>query len=595
MFLKKRKSIHGLTAWLFIAIVFLLLPPLLSAYQVSAAGGCSVPNSDPDAKGFYDSISSLYYWSGNYYAKYTNCLESQYKGILYGGNDDNWLDKSDIHYHISHGDRHHDAYYNRDIIAVMFDLVDSAPPPDLKYLDASEARNSWGNIQLDWIGFRNCQLLSDPSSYYWKKTMNWSRLILGFKSNSYVQHHFGAIWAWKMKRRYYGYYLPWTFYYYSAYTISHAWNSTCDWTQPWGTRSRIIAAHLIYFNDHLHTQGYVMPPVAPNSKRCTWDHYAFYPWFWWWVPSSSGQPLNGKETGTNSNELAHARSVELSEIYRLEVVPRAVDQTYVQSIAAAFGFAADDPLIEDDDFFQMARPTEDNLDPEDPSNPSYRLTVFKKSGIYAFYHSGKMWKLETDEQGEPIIPGIYPEGSAESTAYDFLTDPAHVNLYPSDVYDYYVGSDRIVIEDDDTGEYNEYNILRSVAYSRAVEGQAGIELPVVGAGARIKVYLDEDGSIIGAQGNWRQVQPAGTVNVITKNEAWSNFLSNGMDAALPGIYLSYDDAQTDLESATLGYYEKPGINTQDELIPVWIFTVTFYKDGVAYDEPALIYIPAQAE
>ena len=68
-----------------VVMVFLLFLVKAGAYEVSSAGGCSVPNSHPDAWRFYNTIKSFPGWTGNFYKVDTNSTEVQYKRVSLGG------------------------------------------------------------------------------------------------------------------------------------------------------------------------------------------------------------------------------------------------------------------------------------------------------------------------------------------------------------------------------------------------------------------------------------------------------------------------------------------------------------------------------
>jgi hypothetical protein len=271
-----------------------------------------------------------------------------------------------------------------------------------------------------------------------------------------------------------------------------------------------------------------------------------------------------------------------------QVIPKIVDEAHVRQIGEAFGFGEDHEVEETEDSFMMARADDQSPDPGNPDNPSHLLTVFKNSGIYYYQNLGRLWKIDHEN---PTIPGIYPEANAPQRAYDFLTDSSHIDLYPDDVDIYAVDQDEIVEENLETSERTVHPVYRCVAYSRAVEASEGVPVSVVGPGARLKVYIDEDGSIMGAMGNWREVQTAGTTPIMTKEAAWNLFVQMGQEAVMAPIFLEYDSVQTDLNTAAFGYYEKAATEIQTELIPVWIFETDYYKDGELI-ETAFTCIPA---
>jgi hypothetical protein len=531
----------NLLLWSFVALCLVCIPLQSTTYDASACGACAWPNSDPDARGFYDTIRLFSNWQGNFYKKYGFCLESYYKSSTYSGTEDSWIDTSHIHYHVGHGGSHTDSGNSTDLTAIVF----AATADDAKYLDASEAASAWGTNTLDWIAFRCCKLLDDTSWSYWGETMNGLHLILGFKTVSSKADNFGKIWANKMHRVVFDvgpihFVIP-------AQTIAQAWYSAVDFTQSEDVIARVIGETTQCYSDYLHGNGTVCSdPTADNTKN-HWEHEA--------------NPI--------FDQLI-AQGIVIVNVAKQVVVPQIVDAVHVRGIGAAFGFDAEDEVYELEDAYVMSRP--DDEDP-DPDNPVHLLYVYKNSGMYYYQDLSRLWKIDHDN---PTIPGIYPEANAPQRADEFLTANG---LYPADVHDYGVGADEIVEENIETHARTEYPVYRCVVYSRAVEASADEPVSVVGPGARLKVYIDEDGSIMGAMGNWREVQTAGTTPIMTREAAWDLFVQMGQEAAVAPIYLEYDNVQTDLNTAAFGYYEHDGTELQAELIPVWIFNTDYYKDG----------------
>ncbi|MHC4737086.1 MAG: DUF6345 domain-containing protein, partial [Planctomycetota bacterium] len=309
----------------FVVAIFVTAPLETFAWQVSAAGGCSVPNVHPDARGFYDMIKSFPNWTGYYYTEDLNCKTMQYKREDLGGWNNYYIDSSDIHYHVSHGATRWDSYYGKNLTAIIFEDGSSLLP--------SEVRYAWGEGDLEWIAFRSCKLLNNPSADYWAKAMNGLRLILGFKTNNSKNDNFGKIWAQKMRRKkvYIGgkHTVP-------GQTVTQAWFSATDATQPGGTTACVIAERGIYYGDHFWGNGIIYTPDPdPDPKKNYWDHT---------VPFPPYLDVNGLTT---------------MKVY--EVVPRDVNEQYVRQIGAAFGLAAE-PVVHMCDSLVMA-------DLSDPNNP----------------------------------------------------------------------------------------------------------------------------------------------------------------------------------------------------------------------------------
>ena len=520
------------------AVVFLLLPLTASAYEVSSAGGCSVPNSHPDAWRFYDKIKSFPGWTGNYYRVDNNVKELQYKRVSLGGQNNSWIDGSDIHYHVSHGGSRWDSYYGKNLTAIIFEDGTSLVP--------SEARKAWGDSDLEWIGFRCCKLLNNTSKGYWANAMNRLHLLLGFKTNSSKQNNFGKIWAQKMRKT--TIHILWWTITIPSQTVTQAWFSATDATQPSGTTARVLAEVHNNYNDHLWGNGYTSsdPPV---------DN-----WYWWWDHVAGSPP--------------YLRVNDLQEMTVYKVVPRTVDEAYTKTIGRAFGLTGE--VARTCDSLVMA-------DLNDPANPKI-MEISMTTGHFNFRNDGKLFVADPKGRNFP------PEQAVE-VAQSFLQQ---YGLLPGDARDFSVEFDTITEEDRDSGDVRQtLHQNTNVVWARQIPGDpaGGRMVSVAGAGARLKVYIAEDGSIMGGMGNWRNIEPMEVVPVNDSQKTWSFFDRFGEKIAIEPAPVRYDEAIPNFETAKQLYYEYSAQTYQTELIPCWMFEVEYYLEG----EPVLTadtFIPA---
>jgi hypothetical protein len=253
-------------------------------------------------------------------------------------------------------------------------------------------------------------------------------------------------------------------------------------------------------------------------------------------------------------------------VYR--VVPRTVNEEYVQDIGRAFGLQGEvgglcDTLV-------MA-------DLSDPDNPKV-LKVSKGSGQYYFQNLGKLFVAD-------LNAGQFDTRLAEGVATSFLEE---YGLLPSQ--NEIAGSS---VEFDTLVEENDQGVPRgdpihqntNVVYARQLPGSpaGGQMVSVAGAGARLKVYLYGDSQnpeVMGAMGNWRNVEVMGSIPVNNSQETWSYFEEHGEALSPAKAQVAYNRAVPISEEATQGYYEHPGSAEQQELIPVWIIPVEYYQDDI---------------
>jgi hypothetical protein len=507
--------------------VLLLFPIKTSAYRVSAAEGSSIPSSHPDAWGFLNTIWSFPNWTGSYYVEDLDCTEIQYKRMDYGGKNDCFIDSGDIHYLVGHGATRWDPNYADDLSALIFKDGSSLVP--------SEAKGAWGDWNLEWIGFRNCQLLNDASVDYWAKAMNGVHLILGFKTNNTRHDHFGKIWAQKMRSKIkYGYnymaIIP-------GQHVAQAWFSATDATQPGGTTARVIAETQNNYDDHLWGNGKTYHrDSSPDEEKWLWDHT---------VPSPTFQIVNGLST---------------MKVY--EVVPRDVNEAYVRQIGSAFGLAAE-PVVQMCDSLVMA-------DLNDPNNPKI-LEVSRITGHYNYHEDGKLFAADPNM-------GRCPDELAYELAESFLTDHG---LLPADAGPNSVGFDTIMEKNIETGDVLQTLYQNtSVAYARQIpaDSRGTIKVSVAGAGARLNVYIAENESIMAVRGNWRNIKTTSEIAVNDANATWDLFETYGEKVAIEPVLVEYDNVTTDPATAIQVYYEYSSHKQQTDLIPCWMFEVDYSLD-----------------
>jgi len=509
-----------------VAMVFLLFPLKAEAYEVSSAGGCSVPNSHPDAWRFYDTIRSFPGWTGNFYKQDTNSKEIQYKRVSLGGQNNSWIDSSDIHYHISHGGTRWDSYYGKDLTAIIFE--------DGATLVPSEARSAWGDTDLEWIGLRNCKLLNNASKGYWANAMNRLHLLLGFKTNSSKQDNFGKIWAQKMRKT--TIHILWWTITIPSQTVTQAWFSATDATQPSGTTARVLAEVHNNYNDHLWGNGYTSSDPSVDG------------WYWYWDHVAGSPP--------------YIRENRLQAMTVYEVVPRTVDEQYVKTIGRAFGLTGE--VGDMCNTLVMG-------DLNDPANPKI-MEISKTTGHFNFHNDGKLFVADLNAKH-------FPPEQAPEVAQSFLQE---YKLLPQDAGAFSVEWDTITEEDRDSGEIRTtLNQNTNVVYARHIPGDpaGGAMVSVAGAGARLKVYIAEDGGIMGGMGNWRNIEPMEAIPVNDSKRTWAYFDRYGNKVAIEPAPVRYDEAIPNYETATQLYYEYPAQTYQTELIPCWMFEVEYYLEG----------------
>jgi hypothetical protein len=329
------------------------------------------------------------------------------------------------------------------------------------------------------------------------------------------------------------------------------------------------------YNDYLWGKGYVSPD--PTS-----DGY-----YWYWDHCSTG-PAAKQSLGAN-------RQPALITMPVLQVVDRMVNEDYVlNTIAPAFNLTG--PIGMDDMFYYMT----------DTSNGiTLTLQVDRATGSYSFHNLSNLWVTPILT---PTLPGSGREADLLISNW-FSQTPAEglpAAWYRNAGYEY--GTEDIVgmqFMRSENGDFSEQEISRlpadvSMTYPRLITVQAGtangtqlVDFPVVGPGGRLKVYLGDGGVILGVQGGSRDVIDTGIqVDILDASQVWAMFLED-RSLAIPEVPWPADTIT--YITATLGYYEMPYLQHQNELIPVWEFTANFYAGGNLLAENVPVYLPAAAQ
>ncbi len=523
---------------------------------------------DESCDGLYNQLLSDGWQSVFHWTDY-NAWETDFKLTSLGGSENNYADAVDIAMICTHGAGEYDTFWNKNLSSVYFGSSHND-----HHLSPGDAYRAYGNSDLEWLAFDSCSVLSDggPAPYfnrgYWAATMDGLHLLLGFKNTMYVvAPGDGLLWGFYMKGLRFGslWLLP-------PYSVTQAWFQAVDYVQPNVTCARVLAETPDNFNDHLWGKGYVSPDPVPDGTYWYWDHC-----------STKTSRLAAR---TTPSEL---QAVTMPVI---QVIPRQVDHSYlVNRIAPAFALTGTVGM--DDQFYFMVN-TEGGI--------TRTLQVDLASGGFNFKNLSELWttpiftptllSLERSEslvqqffsQSGEGLPGVW--SNLNSGLEDFtIEEIVGVQSAGPDV--------ELAVEQ----ELARIPVDASLTYGRILTAQVqtrnGLvqqDFPVVGAGGRLKVYLGDQGKILGVQGGARDViELPDVVEVMEADLAWELFRAD------PGIALPQVPWAADVITPTsqlLGYYEAPLLEGQSELIPVWIFTADFYTQGQLLASGVQVNVPA---
>jgi hypothetical protein len=395
--------------------------------------------------------------------------------------------------------------------------------------------------------------------------MNGLHLLLGFRNTMYVvAPGDGDAWA--------DYMLGWKFLWWwlrPPYTVKQAWFEAVDDVQPGGVCARVLAEVNDNYNDYLHGMGYVSPDPVHDTNYWYWDHCSCTP---------------------PPQQIEDVRQIETMPVY--EVVKREVDQGKVLEIASAFDMTG--TIGTDGEYYYM-------LDTD--GVVTHTLQVDIANGGYKYRNLSEL-------SVSPVEPPALPTADEALTiGNEFFTGPGEA--LPGAAYrtgeTQTMIEERVEVQTVTSGagiiqerETSRTPVLFSLSYGRVLDGLAGTasglrqqEFSVVGPGGRTKMYLGDLGEILGVQGGSRDLQATGEeVTIMDADKAWDLFLADPTIAVAQVPWVADVITRT---AQTLGYYELPHAQDQQELIPVWIFTADFYAAGQLLAEDVLVYVPAAAE
>jgi hypothetical protein len=321
-------------------------------------------------------------------------------------------------------------------------------------------------------------------------------------------------------------------------------------------RARVVAEVLDSYNDYIWGQGYTSPDPVNDGVYFVWDH-------------DVGTPAPLQITAVPSS------------LPVVVVVPRTVDQAYVENIGAAFGLTGQVLAAPDGSAFYMAGGTNDAL----------QLKVDAATGGFLFQNLDGLWT-------KPEMPRTLPSpGIASSLALNFLAQ--HDNL--ADAL-FFSGQPTVTEGPTDGTDGTDSAVLGAAAtqtptdiavhYARTIDIGGGMPPSIVGPGSRQNLYVGDNSAIIGMKGGWREVQLDGgraTVPIMALDEAWAGFLANP-NLALAKLPLVTSYVTAGKPAPTLAYYEQPSAQGQSQLIPVWVFVADLYapyfEGELSYPAPA---------
>jgi hypothetical protein len=278
----------------------------------------------------------------------------------------------------------------------------------------------------------------------------------------------------------------------------------------------------------------------------------------------------------------------------VQVIDREVTNDYIlNNIAPAFNMTG---TIEWDDLFYSMATTTGGI--------TETLWVDPVTGSYRYQNLSKLW---TTPVVTPTLPSELEADNIINTWFN--STPAEglpAMQYRNAGYIYQLeGMFNIFLSNHADGGLHSQTTKNSptnvqMTYPRAIQVEVGtltahqmMDMPMFGAGARLVVYLGDQGEIIGVQGGSRDVQVMNQqVTILDPSKVWESYLADPSlaihEVPILADYITYTNY-------VLGYYEMPYLQPQDELIPVYDFSADFYSGTELIAEGVDVFLPAAVE
>lgn len=445
-------------------------------------GNGDLPNSQSNGYGFYNTLR-YHNWTLFGYPRW--CNFSGHDCFIFGNgsaweddyvdNNSSYVDSVDVTYYQGHG----------------WPGGFTLNAPDDTTVQYGEVQGKWGDGDWEWGYFNTCSMMADASRTPWYGTMKGMHGIASFRNTSYNTAGFGSQLAT---------------YLIFGYSFKDAWFKTCDAKQPSGVDAQIIVEDSAFWNETAYNQ------VSDKPHDGTY--------WWWW--KSCGAPTSATVT---PQQLGDNFPVYLTPPLQL-----AEQETNFNSLSDNFGFgqqrAADTRTVELDGT-RIISDTQGRL-----------LEVDLDTGLFYYYDPARTYG-SVPETAAAWGNAVLSPADAKDVADQFLRDNG---VLPEDatfnkVADVVLGTTATNLNAAGAEQTSETVAAYEVIYSRYVTatvptGEVGaaevVQIPIDGAGAKLKVYVDPNasanarvaragvpGSVIGAQGGWRTVnQSARTISTV---------------------------------------------------------------------------------
>lgn len=545
----------------------------------------NLPATEPDAYGLVNKLQdkspfwpfwrSTPKWTERFFYGSSLAWEEDWKHQSLGGSEDSYIDTVDLAYFAGHGSTD----------GLLFGNCNH----DDNLLSFSDARDAWGNKDLDWVGLAACNVLDDPNLGQWADTLNGARLIMGFKTVMDDVAHGEEL----------GHYIR------RNYTMTQAWFKAADKLQSQGRIARVLAEETAYFNDRW----------SDHRSSTTVDNDYYY---------------RTHYVGSEPARQVDLRQVTEMPILAIQPLPLSEASNKFENVGNAFGSSTVNAAAVPAAVSGTGGITE---------TVDAKLEMDLDTGLFIYMDTDRLWKEEVPNITAANHAGVMAISSqdARAIAEDFLNENG---LMPADAEFYEVTQDTLteVVRSDNrsnnrtgNGEgvmaastenilsetTSNHNVIfsRIYSYTNPIMPTQTTQFSIIGPGAKLKVFVApqvtagitaasiQNEAILGGVGGYRpiidpEIRAAQAGSAVSTTPVMPEETVETLFEKLePFVALSHvpqPTANKEILSKTLAYWEGPMGFGQLELIPVYALKVRSTMDDGTQNEYD-VYIPVNSE
>ena len=499
-----------------------------------------------------------------------DCWESDYKRHDLGGQNNAWIDATDIFMHCSHGS-------DNMLWLARTDQQDTD-------VTASDISGAWGDGDLEWL-FTHCCL--NMKNLSWHNSLNGAHTVSGWRnvinsSANYGQTIAGKLWDSGA--------------FDSAWTIWQSWWHANDSHQPAGNKGTLVAEDYGHYNEYIWSQGPVLDD-SPDGSHWYTDHTvskmskmgdvlygtgpvrSSEPVLWEPRPGlgKAGQPA--MRVYVHPEVLAEMAQKGQQEVGIYRVLPADLTpgeaQTALGRICELLGDAC----------------------PTLASGREDEMAVAAGAGglsLSGAIHSGALLFTDTEKLMVPERgPGqmIDPQEAA-SMAANFLgalglltQQHSLASIQTMTAVEFMEGA---------TGGIQvlqEFPFMHDVVFGKSIASAGAPMIPVLGHGGRLHVSIGPAGELLGFNAVDRQLEQVAQVTAIPLSEALDNLAAFGYGAVESAP--EFPATSIVVRGADLAYFERGAFDVQPVVGPVYYLDVDLTDErGKRVTEPGRIYMTA---